>query len=118
MSANSFVCFTWPAITAWVTPASFSTLMHLPSCPSETQCRSAAGGRAAASARSGNASSLMAMTVTSWPAARAASSTRNGKAAVAGDQTQRMHASTDESTQSGEHGLPSAASAVASRAGG
>ena len=44
MSANSLVCFTCPAITACVTPASFSRLMHLPSWPSETQCRSAAGG--------------------------------------------------------------------------
>ena len=28
--AKIFVCLTCPAITAWVTPASFSTLMHLP----------------------------------------------------------------------------------------
>src|SRR2546427_12479050 len=52
--------------------------MHLPSCPSDTQWSAAAGGREAASARSGNASSLIATTVTSWPAPRAASSTRNG----------------------------------------
>ena len=44
MSAKSFVCFTWPAITAWVTPASFSRLMHLPSWPSEIQWSGAAGG--------------------------------------------------------------------------
>ena len=78
ISANSLTCLTCPAITAWVTPAAFSRLMHLPSCPSETQCSAAAGGRAASSARSGNASSLIAMTVTSCPAPRAASRTRNG----------------------------------------
>ena len=40
----------------------------------------AAGGRAGgSSSRSGNASSLSAMIVTSWPAPRAASRTRNGK---------------------------------------
>jgi hypothetical protein len=32
-----FVCFTWPAITACVTPASRSSEMHLPSWPSEIQ---------------------------------------------------------------------------------
>ena len=35
--AKIFVCFTWPAITAWLAPASFSRLMHLPSSPSEIQ---------------------------------------------------------------------------------
>jgi hypothetical protein len=35
--AKIFVCFTCPAITAWVTPALFSTLMQVPSCPSEIQ---------------------------------------------------------------------------------
>src|SRR5437867_2050361 len=78
MSANSLVCFTCPAITACDTPDAFKRLMHLPSCPSETQCSAAAGARAARSARSGKASSFIAMTVTSWPAARAASSTKNG----------------------------------------
>ena len=28
-----FACFTWPAITARVTPACFSTLMHVPELP-------------------------------------------------------------------------------------
>ena len=37
MPAKIFVCFTWPAITAWVTPACFSSLMHVPSWPSEIQ---------------------------------------------------------------------------------
>src|SRR5439155_7649449 len=46
--------------------------------PRDTQCRVAAGRRAAASARSGKASSSIAITVTSWPAARAASRTRKG----------------------------------------
>src|SRR5712692_6688272 len=78
MSANSFACFTCPAITASVTPASFSRVMHFPSWPSDTQWRAARGARAAASARSGSASSLMATTVTSCPTERAASSTRNG----------------------------------------
>ena len=78
MSANSLVCLTCPAITAWVTPASFSRLMQVPSWPSETQWMRRAGGRAAAASRSGKASSLSAMTVTSWPAPRAASRTRNG----------------------------------------
>ena len=32
---------TWPAMTAWDTPADLSSLMHLPSCPSETQCSAA-----------------------------------------------------------------------------
>ena len=66
----------------------FSRLMHLPSWPSDTQCKSAAGGRAAASARSGNASSLMAMTVTSWPARARRVEDEKGKPAVAGDQAQ------------------------------
>ena len=35
--AKIFVCFTWPAMTACVTPASFIRLMHLPSWPSEIQ---------------------------------------------------------------------------------
>ena len=35
--AKIFVCLTCPAITACVTPASFSTLMHVPSWPSEIQ---------------------------------------------------------------------------------
>ena len=36
MFEKIFACFTWPAITACVMPAAFSTLMHCPSCPSET----------------------------------------------------------------------------------
>ena len=32
-----FVCFTCPAITAWVTPASFIRRMHFPSSPREIQ---------------------------------------------------------------------------------
>ena len=48
MSEKSFVCLTCPAITACVTPAFFSTLMQVPSCPSDTQVQAAAGGRAAA----------------------------------------------------------------------
>ena len=42
MSAKSLVCLTCPAMTAWVTPASFRRLMHFPSWPSETQCSAAA----------------------------------------------------------------------------
>ena len=55
---------TWPAMTAWDTPADLSSLMHLPSWPSDTQCSAAPAFRAASS-RSGKASSLMATTVTS-----------------------------------------------------
>ena len=61
----------------YVTPASFSTLMHVPSCPREIQWM-ALPWRPAASFISGNVSSLAATIVTSWPCARAASSTRNG----------------------------------------
>src|SRR5207237_6090563 len=53
--------------------------MHAPSWPSEIQCMAAGGGAAARSASSGNVSSLRPITVTSCPAPRAASSTRNGK---------------------------------------
>ena len=35
--AKIFVCFTWPAITAWLAPAFFRRVMHLPSSPSEIQ---------------------------------------------------------------------------------
>ena len=35
--AKILVCFTWPAITAWLAPALFSRVMHLPSSPSEIQ---------------------------------------------------------------------------------
>ena len=37
MSEKILACFTCPAITASVTPACFSTLMQVPSCPSEIQ---------------------------------------------------------------------------------
>ena len=30
-------CFTWPAMTAWETPAALRILMHFPRCPSDTQ---------------------------------------------------------------------------------
>src|SRR6184192_1593153 len=53
--------------------------MHSPSWPIEIQSNAAAGGRAAASARSANVSSCRPMTVRSCPAARAASRTRKGK---------------------------------------
>ena len=65
MSANSLVCLTCPAITAWVTPALLSRPIHVPSWPSDTRWMAAAGGRAAAASRSGKASSLRAMIVTS-----------------------------------------------------
>src|SRR6185503_5265977 len=55
-------------MTAWLTPASFSRLINLPSWPSEIQWNAAAGGLAAASASSGKVSSLRPTTVTSWPA--------------------------------------------------
>ena len=77
MPEKILTCLTCPAITAWVTPAAFRILMHVPSWPSETQWRSAPASRAAASS-SGNASSLMATTVTSWPRLRAPWSTRKG----------------------------------------
>ena len=90
MSANSFVCFTCPAITARVTPASCSRLMHFPSCPNEIQCIGAAGGRRARSSSSGNVSSFSAMTVTSCPAPRAASSTRKGNRPFPAMRPRRM----------------------------
>ena len=78
MSAKSLVCLTCPAITAWVTPASFRRLMHLPSWPSDTQCRSAAGGRAGSVGQVGKRLFLDGDDRDLWPAARAASRTRNG----------------------------------------
>ncbi len=33
MPEKILACFTWPAITACVTPAAFSTLMHCPELP-------------------------------------------------------------------------------------
>src|SRR3954463_13647277 len=53
--------------------------MHSPSWPIEIQWKAAAGGRAAASAKSGKVSSCSPTIVTSWPAPRAASRTRKGK---------------------------------------
>src|SRR6185436_2211226 len=81
---------TWPAITACVTPASFKRLINLPSCPSEIQWNAAAGARAATSASSGNVSSWRPTTVTSWPAPRAASSTRKGKRPFPAIKPRRM----------------------------
>ena len=83
--AKIFVCFTWPAITAWSMPASFIRLTHVPSWPREIQWI-AAPAPAAAAFKSAEASSLVAITVTSWPIDRAASSTRKGKPAVPGDE--------------------------------
>ena len=41
MPEKILTCLTWPAITAWDTPAALRILMHLPSCPSDTQWNSA-----------------------------------------------------------------------------
>ena len=66
MSEKSLVCLTWPAMTAWVTPARFSRSMQVPSWPSDIQWTAAGGraarGAAATSAMSGNVSSFSAMT--------------------------------------------------------
>ena len=35
--AKIFVCFTWPAMTAWLAPALFNSVMHLPSSPIDIQ---------------------------------------------------------------------------------
>ena len=64
MPEKILACFTWPAITASEMPADFRILMQRPSWPSDTQWKSALASRAAGS-RSGNASSLIATTVTS-----------------------------------------------------
>ena len=77
---------TCPAITACVTPASFSTLMHFPSWPSEIQWSAAAGGRAASSASSGNVSSLSGDDRDVVPRAARGVEHEEGKAAVSGDQ--------------------------------
>ena len=62
--------------------------MHVPSWPSEIQWNGAAGGRAAASASSGKASSLSATTVTSWPGAARGVEDEKREPAVAGDQAE------------------------------
>src|SRR5208283_4098579 len=67
------LCFTWPAITARVTPSLCNNSMALLSSPRLTQCT-----RFAACANSGEASSLSAITAISMPWLRAPSSTRNG----------------------------------------
>ena len=54
MPEKIFTCFTWPAITACLTPAAFSSLMHLPRCPSDTQCSAVSGARAAAAVKVGH----------------------------------------------------------------
>ena len=73
------VCFTCPAMIASETPAACRRLMHVPSWPSDTRCTSVPPSRAASASSSGDASSRTAMSVTSRPSARAASSTRPGK---------------------------------------
>ena len=86
MSANSLVCFTCPAITAWVTPASFSRLMHLPSWPSEIQWSAAAGGRAASVVEIGKGFFLEGDDGDVVAGAARGVEDEEGKAAVAGDQ--------------------------------
>src|SRR5215467_7318127 len=67
------LCFTWPAITACVTPSWCIRSMVLLSSPRLTQCT-----RFAACSNSGEASSFSAMTAISIPWLRAPSSTKNG----------------------------------------
>ena len=86
MTSNSLVCLTWPAITAWVTPASLNSLINVPSCPSEIQWKAAAGGRAAASASSGNVSSLSRDDGDVVAGAAGGVQHQERKAAVPGDQ--------------------------------
>src|SRR5215472_13402181 len=74
MELKILLCCTCPAITARFTPSCCIRLMALLSSPRLTQCR-----RLAAFSRSGDASSLSAITAISIPWLRAPSSTRNGK---------------------------------------
>ena len=88
MSAKSLVCLTCPAITAWVDARVLQQADALAQLAERHPVQAGRGRlRAASSASSGNASSLMAMTVTSWPAPPGRVEHQKGKAAVAGDET-------------------------------
>src|SRR5208283_1679185 len=79
MLEKIWVCLTWPAMTARVTPAARKVSMRRESSPSESQWTRMAGSAAARASISGSVSSLMAATTTERPSARAASSRTNGK---------------------------------------
>ena len=73
MELKILLCFTWPAITALLTPSLCISSMALLSSPRPTQC-----SLRAAFSRSGEASSRKAITAISIPWLRAPSRTRNG----------------------------------------
>ena len=86
-------CLTCPAMTASRRrPARLQNLDALAKLAERHPVEVGASPRAPPRSRSGNASSLIATTVTSWPRLRAPRSDEEGKPAVAGDEADSAHA--------------------------
>ena len=81
------VCFTCPAMMAWVTPASSKHAEQVPSCPSEIQWIAAPTPRPPALRGPETSPRCAAITVTRGPG-RARPRARGTETAVAGDQAQ------------------------------
>src|SRR6202521_2192866 len=100
MELKILLCFTCPAMTAWVTPSWCSSLRARLSSPRLTQC-----SRGATPSSSGEASSRRAMTAMSMPWLRAASSTRKGNLPLPAIKPQRAGEVAEEDVMAAPKGL-------------
>ena len=89
MEEKILACFTWPHMITSVMP---SALQDVDQLAELRRARSSGSGRPALRSR-GEASSWMAMTVTSWPEAPRAFEREEREAAVAGDEPVRASTS-------------------------